>query len=135
LEILWLLHGKDGAVQFRLMTGWEPEPADWSSPGSRRKTTLALFPLPADLGYHSYTPRYEGQTPLTGCPILDGKPCFYDGSGLNAEQAFTVLCNGGDEELWVFLEQYYATVFADAPFPEVPPYPYARRHSRTPQVG
>jgi len=38
---------------------------------------------------------------------MDGKPCYYDGSGLYADIAFKVLLEGGIDALWAFLENEY----------------------------
>ncbi len=70
---------------------------------------------PTDLGYHSPEPRYEGQTSMGACEALGGKECFYDGSGLNAYDAFGVLVAEGSEGLWKFLEKYWHDVFDCAP--------------------
>lgn len=71
-----------------------------------------FLPLPTDLGYHSFTPRYEDQTCISeSCEWLDGKPCYYDGSGLNAERIYDVLLKEGDEGVWRELEIYYMELF------------------------
>jgi len=88
LCIAFISKGDKGAVQFLLSTGWPPQRSDT---GSIRYRTLDfskcrdLFPLPADLGFHSKEPHYDGHEPMSDdCPYTDGEPCYYDGSGLNA---------------------------------------------------
>lgn len=99
-------------------------------------------PMPADLGYHSPKPMYEGQLPMgaekfdfdhketlkgaagdiqiptrvltgtfTPCQYLDGKPCYYDGSGLNAERIYEVLVAEGSAGVWRELRAYYDETF------------------------
>jgi len=45
------------------------------------------------------------------CPYLDGKPCYYDGSGLNAERIFDILVKEGSAGVWRELEVYYRETF------------------------
>lgn len=116
--------GEHGAVSFAVNTGWLPQQTlpnsiryrsirEWCAPGS-----AAHYPMPLDLGYHSKTPRYEGQTICQDkCEYCDGKPCYYDGSGLNANDAMYALVNGGDKALWEFLDAYYECVFNAAKYP------------------
>ena len=105
-ELCFYLTGDKGVVQFILYTQWQLPPIDmtgWS------KTLLK--PIPADLGYHSSKPMYEGQTPRDDCKLLPGKTCYYDGSSLNAEEPYKVLVSGGSDGLWKFLEDYYEETF------------------------
>lgn len=39
-----------------------------------------------DLGYHSVAPQYEEQGDAMECDLVEGGRCYYDGSGLQAEQ-------------------------------------------------
>jgi hypothetical protein len=81
--------------------------------GFRASYVRAVFmPYPADLGYHSPVPMYEGQDDFTqSCPVLGGKPCYYDGSALNADKIFDVLRAEGHEGVWRELEAYYNRTF------------------------
>jgi hypothetical protein len=69
-------------------------------------------PMPADLGYHWRTPRYAGQEAREDCHALGGAPCYYDGSGLNANRIYEVLLREGSEGVWRSLEQMYAELAA-----------------------
>lgn len=101
VHLLFLVRNELGAIQFTLLTGWYP---DW------RK---GHPPLPSDLGYHSPLPKYEGQEPASGkCPWLNDKPCYYDGSTLNAEEPFNILITEGESALWKFLEKYHKDTFS-----------------------
>jgi hypothetical protein len=116
VEFLFYVKGLKGAVQFLLFTGWYPHliptpETDW------RELTMPLHiaehdnPMPADLGYHSPVPRYEGQKPQTKeCAILGG-PCYYDGSILNASRIFSIMLHQGGEAMWNELENYYRETF------------------------
>lgn len=110
-EMRFVLRGPDGAVQFLLFTNWMLPHVEEELDAKHGSHTLC-HPQPADLGYHSPRPMYEGQEPTPGCPYLDGKPCFYDGSGLNAERVFRVLVAEGGEAMWKELESYYASTFS-----------------------
>ena len=120
VDLCMVLQGAEGAVQFVLYTNWHlPEVAgstpDPISPHYDYARKLSDFgaggPLPADLGYHSPRPIYEGQTPMSECKIIDG-PCYYDGSGLNAWMPFEALLREGHAGVWRVLEDYYRETFA-----------------------
>ena len=111
MEIRFISKGPDGAVQFLLFTGWFPQSGDIDIKDA--------YAMAADLGYHSKKPQYSGQSVMSeSCEYCDGKPCYYDGSGLQAEDAFYTLLNGGDKALWKFLDQYYDYVFHDGKYPD-----------------
>ena len=114
VEILWALRGPHGAVQFQLYTNWQlPHVHKERGRGLCGEFCMNL-PMPADLGYHSPVPHYEGQTATTeSCEVLDGKPCYCGGSTRNAETPFDVLVSEGEDALWKYLENYYAEVFPD----------------------
>lgn len=141
VDLLMLLRGPLGAVQFKLSTGWVlPEslglPADYQwqqSHAYNRALGLSIahdcYPSPSDLGYHSPRPMYEDQSPLTeDCPYIGGR-CYYDGSGLNAGGPFYALLRGGSEGVWAYLENYYREVFV-SPDAE-PDYGYDEPDTRT----
>lgn len=100
--------GPRGAVQFVLYTGWHlPHVREELDARPSRKRCLD-HPMPADLGYHSPIPTYEGQEEWgrDNCELL-GCRCYYDGSGLNAERIYEVLLREGSEGVWRELEAYY----------------------------
>lgn len=123
LDMTWYVKGSEGAIQFRLFTGWYPDIiprttvsdwSDWRTLNVKRHMDDLNAPMPADLGFHSHKPLYEGQSLMDGhCSILDG-PCYYDGSGLNANKPFSILVHEGGEKLWEFLEGYYRETFTKA---------------------
>lgn len=115
VDLLFVLKGKKGAVQFLVFTGWHLPKVQKEldeKPFNPKFPYLFHKPMPADIGYHSPKPMYEDHKPLTkSCKILDGKPCYYDGSGLQAEKVFEILVREGSEGLWKYLEKYYNATF------------------------
>lgn len=121
-EMCFYVKGERGAVQFILFTGWYPHiipkpDAPWQELCVPIKLEKLDYPTPADLGYHSLTPLRDWQTPIMmECPVLGGKTCYYDGSGLNCYRIFSVMVHEGGERMWEELEKYYAELF-EAPAP------------------
>ena len=109
VQMRLVLKGPAGAVHFLLLT-------DWYLPDVRKEWDAKNYhshAIPADVGYHSPIPMNEWQTEPTAanCDYLDGKPCYYDGSGLAADDAFKTLVEHGDEGIWEYLRRYYQAVF------------------------
>jgi hypothetical protein len=114
VNVRFVVKGDKGAVQFLLYTNWQlphVQAEQESRPINPRYPHLMCTPLPADLGYHSLTPHYEGQTTMGPCEYLDGRPCYYDGSSLNAERPWKVLLEKGSDGVWKYLEDYYTSTF------------------------
>ena len=123
LNIRFVSKGEAGAVQFLLFTGWLPQYAKPSVIGSR-DCEWGQYVLPADLGYHSKTPQYEGQKSSSfACEFCGDQPCYYDGSSLNANDAMYALVNGGDSALWDFLDAYYESTFNGRKYPTPTEFP------------
>lgn len=118
VELRMVLKGNKGAVQFVLYTNWQLPHVTKEQDQKILNRRLDLIdlkvtyhPLPADLGYHSLKPHYEDQKPMADCPYLNGKPCYYDGSGLAAEHVYEILLKEGSEGVWKYLEDYYKCIF------------------------
>jgi hypothetical protein len=117
VEMCFYVKGPKGVVQFVLFTGWYPhiipEP---NTPWQKLCKPIHLQkldnPMPADLGYHSRTPRYEGQSKMN-CSLLPEGECYFDGSSLNASRIFSLLVHEGGEAVWKALEEYYAETFEE----------------------
>lgn len=109
VDMRWYVIGDAGAVQWVVYTNWHLPHVQESlkSRGHRYE------PQPADLGYHSKTPRYEGHEPMRNECELTGGTCYYGGSGLNAEPVFQLLLEKGGEAVWEYLENYYLEVFGE----------------------
>lgn len=117
MVLLFILVGEKGATQFVLFTGFDhsSDRNGYGEPGRDLPHRLAV--MPADLGYHSRTPMYDKQPSMACAYIQPEARCYYDGSGLNAQDAFDVFTDEGEEALWRFLERYYDAVFNDGDGP------------------
>jgi hypothetical protein len=100
MSIRFLLRGEKGVIQFLMNTGWVP-----AEPMSPR--VADLYPSGFDLGYHSLVEQYEGMTSMGPCEYLDGKECYYDGSGLQADPVLAVFIQEGADGVWPLLEERY----------------------------
>lgn len=94
MEITWLLRGPRGVTQFVMFTFWEP------GMGSHEQSMHG--PMGADLGYHALCPQYEGQDNYArnDCAYLPGGTCYYDGSGLQADELLPVFFIEGEAAIW-----------------------------------
>jgi hypothetical protein len=111
-QLRMVLKGELGAVHFLVLTNWaftRPMAIDIGPiPDCLKK------PLPSDLGYHSPKPMCVDDVPMEeSCPYLDGKPCYYDGSGLAAQNVWEILLEKGSDGVWEFLEKYYQETFLE----------------------
>ena len=118
VELRMYLKGELGTVQFVVYTNWHlshvQEELLNRNTNDRLGIKCAFLPMPADIGYHSPKPMYEGQEPMTNsCECLGGIPCYYDCSGLYAEKIYKVLVEKGSDEVWKLLEEYYIGVFEE----------------------
>lgn len=104
MSLRFLLVAEEGATQFLMYTSdWLPtfEPF-----GAQRGETFH-GPMAACLGHHWTRPLYEGESGGDPCEYLHGAPCFYDGSGLNAEPVMKRFFVEGFDGVWDELEQYH----------------------------
>jgi len=109
LEMRFYLIGKEGAMQFVIFTNWMLPHVEMK----HHENWCPNKPMAADVGYHSRKEMYKDQTVMTGdCPIIGG-PCYYDGSGLMAEDVFKIFVAHGSEGMWKDLERRYKTTFND----------------------
>jgi hypothetical protein len=65
-----------------------------------------------DVGYHSNTPMYKGQTDMD-CGLLKNKKCYYDGSGLRGkdDRVAENFLKYGTDWVWKYLEDEWNIVF------------------------
>lgn len=117
VELRMLLKGPEGVVQFLVFTNWhlpnvtEENLQRCARSGDALTLKCLLQPLPADVGYHSPKPMYEGHEPMDSpCQYLDG-PCYYDGSSLAAKDMYETLLQEGSEGVWRALESVYNREF------------------------
>jgi hypothetical protein len=117
VDLRMILKGELGVVQFVLYTNWQlPHVTEefLNKPMDRLSIKCFYLPLPADIGYHSPSPMYDGQSICSdSCEYLDGRPCYYDGSGLRAEDVYTVLLESGSDGVWKYLEEDYIDRFGE----------------------
>lgn len=106
-------HADVGFVQFVLYTNWHlPHVQEEGFVTIERYPfTYIQQPQPADLGFPSPVPQYEGQTPSDKCDLLTAGTCYYDGSGLNAKRIYDVLVAEGSDGVWSELAEYHAKLF------------------------
>ena len=124
MRIRFLLIGPAGAIQFLMGTGWNlahvrkqlaRKEAEWLM---EHGEPLFFGPEAWDIGYHSLTPQYEGQSEMA-CDLLPGGKCYYDGSSLNAEPIMERFIAEGTDYLWGELERSYGELFGGSRLTEV----------------
>lgn len=112
MSLRFILKGPKGAVQFVFYTSQYTRPVAermWLDHSRRYNPFKGMG---ADIGYHAYTPQYEGQTPMEKCDVL-GCDCYYDGTSLGAEEFSDKFIEGGDKVVWPMLEKRYAAQFGE----------------------
>ena len=118
VNLRFVLKKEKGAVQFLLFTNWHLPHVqkELDSRTNLEFPHLSCHPDPADLGYHSPEPKCGEEISSTeSCSYLNGKPCYYDGSGLAAERVYERLLREGSEGVWSELESYYSKIFGPVP--------------------
>jgi hypothetical protein len=106
MDIRWILRGAQVATQFLMFTSWVPGECGrefrWSNPEA-----AGMFPMGADVGYHSKVQIYGSQDPMDGeCDILGGQ-CYYDGSGLRADELLQRFIFEGEPAVWRELQDFH----------------------------
>lgn len=109
MRVRFVLKGKAGAVQFVAGTGLYLKHVA-AELWARHSEYNPFGGDGWDIGYHAYTPRWEGQTPMKDCDIL-GCDCYYDGTSLGASEFFPEFLEGGEKVVWKMLEERYADTF------------------------
>ena len=110
MELRFVLKGPEGATQFVIYTNWllKHNQKEADARMDREFPHLVCHPLPADVGYHSPRPIYPEQTFVSkNCEYLDGQPCYYDGSSLQAETLYWQFVEHGEAVVWKELEERY----------------------------
>lgn len=115
VDMRMILKGDTGAVQFVVYTGWHLPHVQKEMRAKMHPDKYSLFePMPADIGYHSLHPMYQDQDILSKeCEYLNGKPCYYDGSGIMANEVYVILLEKGSDGVWEYLEKYYIERFGE----------------------
>ena len=117
VTLRFLLRKPDAVMQFVVYSGWHLKHVRNEGTVTVEKYPFTYWqePMAADIGYHAKKPLYDGQLSMDGCERLDGDPCFYDGSTLNAEPVLEAFIEKGFDGVWEALEESYADRFAPRP--------------------
>ena len=117
VDLCMYLKGERGVVQFIVYTGWHLEHVQDELIERAYLTRdvldleMLVKPMPADLGFHSYTQLHNYNLYTPECSLLDGHECYYEGSSLAAYRIYDVLVEKGSDGVWSELEAYYEDVF------------------------
>ncbi|MCB0446396.1 MAG: hypothetical protein KDD03_02600 [Gelidibacter sp.] len=112
VDLIMVLKGDKGAVNFTLYTNWQlPHVQDELKKKMFQHNHFLFEPMPADIGFHSSTPMYNGQSKMEECKYMNGKDCYYDGSTLMANEVYQILLQEGSEGVWKELERLYNREF------------------------
>lgn len=116
-ELLMVLKGDKGAVEFVVYTHWHlPHVQEELIRNIKDSLDVrcSFVPMPSNLGYHSKEKRYYDQEMASEtCGYCDGEPCYCDGTSLGSEEAFKILVKEGSDGAWEFLEKYYIEIFGE----------------------
>ena len=113
-ELFMGVKGKHGAVQFVVFLNWHLPAVEIGKKDFRYESRIDDHVLPADVGFHSKTPMYEGQEPMSdSCQYTDNEPCYYDGSGLHASKVFDMLVAEGSDAVYKYLGSLYKQQFGE----------------------
>lgn len=112
LDIWFILKGSKGATQFMFTVDAQLPHVNVGP----MRGDAGLF-SGYDVGYHSLTPQYEGQSSMGPCDLFPGHECYYDGSGLQAadwvKEIFSIKGERLEEHVWRKLEEEYKYRFGD----------------------
>ena len=109
VRCIMVLKGKKGATSFIFGTGMYLEDTHrlWLSKFPREDKPYMGY----DIGYHSLTRQYKGQSVCKEKCDWIGKRCYSDGSSLRADEIMEVLVTKGSEAVWKILEEDYNSLF------------------------
>ncbi len=118
VSIYFFVKGDKGAVQFAVYTDWHLPHVQDEQKGKDFIGLFGLKPMGVDVGYHATEPQYEGQDKFCGpgeCNLVpEGESCYYDGSGLRAEEwVRNILLPKGSEGIWEALKEEYTGRFGE----------------------
>lgn len=116
VNIVFLIKGSKGAVQFAMYTDWYLPHIQKEGEHRILEKFYGLRPFGTDVGYHSIVPLHEGQEPMCGpgkCKhVPEGESCYYDGSSVRAQEwVRDILLPKGSEGVWEALEEEYIRLF------------------------
>lgn len=94
-----LTHESGNGITFSVATNWQ-------LPQVRTLASTLSKPMAFGVDIHLKIPRYEGQSSTKNCTITGGE-CYCDGSALLGDEFLETLIAGGDEALWLRMEEQY----------------------------
>lgn len=112
MDMKFYLIGPKGAVQFIFYSAQHLRHVADEMLARTGRAYNPFHGMGADIGYHSATPRYEGQS-STKCNLLPGGQCYCDGSALAASEFEDTFIAGGSDAVWPMLEQRYKDLFGE----------------------
>jgi hypothetical protein len=120
VSMTFFLRGEKGAIQFKIGTEWGIKPVRDHLSGFSSEYRSYDKPSGWDLGYHAKEPQYEGHSPMGQCDAI-GCQCYYDGSGLQADEMIEGFMAGGTAWLWPKLAEVYRARFEEGEWPSFQP--------------
>lgn len=96
MDIKFILIGPEGAVHFKMSTGWLPS---WA--GVKTGISYSI-----NVGRHWLTPLSPGEH-SGECDVLPGRVCYSDVSYWNADEYLNTLTDEGIDALWAKLREHY----------------------------
>lgn len=118
-EVWFILHGPEGAVNLRVLTGWWL-PSQRSDVGAElANMKLISAGYPAALGVHSYTNLGDDWQPHLECGALGGSECWSNCAGgfMLTERIFDTLIVEGEEAFWLAMQRVYNRTLSPAAVP------------------
>lgn len=120
VEMIWALKGPAGAVTFMVFTNWMLSDlhgsGEYMTPRRRQHGDSLCAPMAAGFDHHSAYPLWPEYEDINNpsqehCDFLDGRPCWFDGSVLNAGSLMALLYMEGGEAVWQRMERQYWDLF------------------------
>jgi hypothetical protein len=113
VDLRLLLVKDKQAVQFvAYLPVYLPQTLDFWQGQAETVKTFLIKGMGADVGYHALAPQYEGQSSMANCDATGGA-CYYDGSGLRAEEWYQEWLVHGNDHIWTKLEEEYLMRFSE----------------------
>jgi hypothetical protein len=108
-ELLFILKGEKATITFLLYTGWHLP--NVTQEFLERFDHTIYKPTPADIGYHSTVPMYEGHEPMDKVCEFIGSPCYTGGSSIDSDEFYDELLKKGSKGVWRKMKEYYRERF------------------------
>lgn len=104
LTYIHIVRGEEGAVAFQY-------DVEFTSLSTEYVTTARI--TPTDVGFHHNKP-FNGYTHIEGtCACTGNEDCWYEGSGLLAQEFFKIFRTDGLDYLWRRMKEMYSMEFLE----------------------